>query len=121
MIAKSEPPSAYLRRQHSSFKEEHAKILTGVNEGMTAVMRTATTESQEAWFASLADDLTRRVAEATSESVADAALREWSERLTAIHLGGRWEEALDTKIIDEEVGANSDQQGIAPDGATRRG
>ncbi|WP_437478101.1 HNH endonuclease [Sorangium sp. So ce1014] len=121
MIANSEPPSAYFRRQLSSFNEEHAKILAGVKEGMTEVMRTATTEAQEAWFASLADDLTRRVAEATSESVADAALREWSERLTAIHLGGRWEEALDTKIIDEEVGANSTQQGIAPDGAARRG
>lgn len=101
MVMQADPPSTYERRQESSFRSEHAAIMAGTRDGLNAVMRAATTEAEDSWHASLAADLMRRVREAANETEAKMALNEWSEKVASLHVTGRWEESLDTVVIDE--------------------
>ncbi len=115
MVVRATPPATYHRRSPLSFKDEHQIIMAGIHDAFTSIMSVATAEAQEKWFASLAEDLAMRVTQAQNESSANEALSAWSEMVAAIHLGERWEEMLDSTIIDE-VDPDSTQHQDTEDG-----
>jgi hypothetical protein len=115
MVVRATPPATYQRRGTSSFQDEHKKIKAGIHDALNSIASVATAEAQEAWFDSLAKDWAQKVTQAPNESAAKEALSAWSEKVAAIHLGERWEETLNSLIIDEDD-ANPTQHQDPEDG-----
>lgn len=115
MDVRATPPATYQRRGTSSFKDEHEMIQAGIHDALNSIMSVATAEAQEEWFDSLANDLAQKVTQAQNESAVNEVLRAWSEKVAAIHLGERWEETLNSLVIDA-VDADSIQHQDPEDG-----
>ncbi len=101
-VVESDAPTLYVQRRASSFKDEHAKVLCGIQEAFNRTMERWSSESNEEYSAHLYAELTDELA-LTGDDEAHRAevIKQFAMKLATIELGQSWEVDLDT-IFDED-------------------